>query len=402
MAGESLLIEPLDQLGNPIPEQSITLSGWALPKADQSKFSTKQRTKKTEYQGNPEATLQKFGPSFPDTMFSGEWHNRHITITGDGRSTPLVASDYKSGDVDPAGFAALAGSLKTGVPLPAFIPLTMGGFPATTVDTLTAGEVLQELFDDLARSGQDVQVTWANRVRRGVIKEADFTVKLREDLPWALTFEWYRDGSAQPPSIVITKPPLDTATTIAQHIQNLQDLLAIGQEVLAAPETALNVVSTALGTIENAGTDIQNSLVDVSYLPSIAQDVTTQSKRMIASLGGIVTAAQGVVSSFGSTPPDTTPAADDAGNLLIFEAWLRDVAHEMQQTSADAQTDQTQFQLTIEPLVLTTFRAKTDTDLRDVAIAYYGTPLKWHDIADFNGFTVSLVPAGTLIMIPRP
>lgn len=384
---DPFIIEPLNRLGQPAGGK-FTFSGWALPHKKPS-FKTGQRSIKREYQGNPEATIQKQGPTFPDSIFEGCFRFRYTQIKQSGQD--ITASDFDSSAVQP------------GDDIPTL--LSVGGHLATSTQgsildatALTTPEYLKDALEKLSLSGQDVRVTLSSFSRKGHLKWVEFKPDSRTDIHWSLTFEWFGRDDLVPPPLVVTKFKLDAGFNLATNVAAILGLATGPLAALSMPGGLLFQVSSFVGQLQESSNELQAAIGVVSNTTS---DVITIAKRAINVLRIVQTTTASLMQLLNTADSDASSVANDAVNLVNFEDWRHGLLAQCLVTQRDARDSEDSFKQTVTPLVLTSFYASQDTDARDVSIKFFGTDRYWQVIVDFNDIPTSLIPANTLVFIPR-
>lgn len=351
----------------------VQLAGWALPKQGVS-FGGEQREVTTWYPGNPVGSQQVIGPTEDPTEVEGEWNDIHL---GDG--------------------AALA---------------------------------LAQLLDTIRVAGASIEVSWGGNVsgdmasptlsgapivRVGLLKKFIATYDRVQDVRWHATFRWRSRGEAAQPVVAATGvmnpregfsnvlDDLDLATATWSSVRDASPLKDVGLPQIAddAMNTAFEAVDKATDTISRAAGTITSAVV----IP------TTAALQLIGACSGAldsIAVMEGTVLGLNLT---LIEVRDSALDLLRIKDSLFDVlaqTGQAKETCADASASIAD---RVEPEIIATVVAPAGTDLRDLAIRYYGNADLWWAIANFNGIDGSAVPAAPTgpsdnpnrpILIPRP
>ena len=363
---------------------SIELVGTMLPFRGVS-FPTKQRSKTTYYPGNPVGSQQVFGATKEDATITGVWYDMAL---GPGNARALVRQ--------------IEFVVEHGLP----VEVTWGGGAIGNFD--------------------DVGIT-----RRGIIKSIDPKFEISQIVEWSITFEW--KGEA-----LQTKPPTFAAgpSAVAGKIDEFNflsnGLLETGDEITSWREDASRYVSAGFGalafvndSLDNAQNSFANAVTEIDYAAALVTDgadlPSSVMERVRGACARVVAACQNVRGAYdavaglwpltsGLTGQDWINAALFASQqakeakLALFPtddplAQLDGMTQQfgiMQATDAQAESCAQQaasLAAQIHPIVIAEERPPAGSDLRDLAIRYYGDANLWGLIADFNDLDSSLVPA---------
>ena len=360
----------------------ITLDGDALPFKGME-FPTEQRLSTKYYPGNPVATQQVGGPIKPPSTWMGHWMD--VTL-GEGGARQLVLQ-----------------------------------------------------FEYLCERGIPVEVRWGGRqlangedpaiVRRGLIKKFTPKYQRAQDVEWTCEWEWRGE-------VIQTKPP----TFSAEGFASSWDFSALSDQLEDAKNETTSWMDTVWALIgkgadvmlkiNDALDDVQNSIVDAINVVDGASNMLSQVAELPSSINQRI---QGVCSRVVLACANGRAAmADfcglwpgkDGGGLgqdfretgAIFRqqaraAELAIYPHDDPLERLDGQTSQDSliqvWDLLAEqaavasaklaaqqvPDVIAIVRPPAGSDLRDLAVQYYGDPDLWLLIADYNDLDTSEVPA---------
>jgi hypothetical protein len=384
-------------------QREVVLTERALPYRPQ-RFSGKMRVQTTWYPGNPIATQQVLGSEEGSTSFTGFWKDRFISQASVGT----------------------AGAT----------PARVAGRPVVDVMDLVMS------IDDIRRQGQQVEVTWDEVVRVGVITEFTPSWHSRTDVEWTLTIEWGSQGEAEPQhqvaetsigdagaellaaagTLLDTSTPFGIAlpTTLSGALptpsQQLADLLQTAREnLLAAQDVAQQVtagIQQIYGTVQVIN-DIAAQAVDVVLSPvEVARSASGIFDVVVGVARGIedafrsrVAAQFYYVSPLPPAPPG--PASVPISTITSGQAVLAEnkarqaivAAREMRYAAARRRADFADKAAPGEMLAV--FVARDGADLRVVAGTYYGRQEEWRSLARYNGLSGSALVAGQLVYVPR-
>ena len=360
----------------------ITLDGDALPFKGME-FPTEQRLSTKYYPGNPVATQQVGGPIKPPSTWMGHWMD--VTL-GEGGARQLVLQ-----------------------------------------------------FEYLCERGISVEVRWGGRqltngedpavVRRGLIKKFTPKYQRAQDVEWSCEWEWRGE-------VIQTKPP----TFAAEGFASSWDFSALSDELEDAENETTSWIDAAwqligkgadvMLTINDALDDVQNSIVDAINVVDGASSMLSQVAELPNSINQRI---QGVCSRIVLACANGRAAHDDFCGLwpgiggagagqdfretgMIFrqqagEAKLAMYPHDDPLERLDGQTAQNDLILSWDllaeqaavasaklaaqqvPDVIAIERPSAGSDLRDLAVKFYGDPDLWLLIADYNDLDTSEVPA---------
>lgn len=334
-----------------VPTGQIWLQGRSLPYRP-IVFKGKQRVKTTWLPGNPVATQQVMGPTEEPTTINGTWKDRFL---GNG-----VAMD------------------------------------------------LANLFQDLRRTGPLVEVSWGagivdgsvigtGIVRQGIITDSEFTIDRPQDVQWRIEFTWRGDNQAVAPGVLTVgvENPRQGFANVKQSLQDVLDNLAgfedsplstlvqLPGKLRADIDSTAKQMEAVIALVQD-GAGLGTSLVD---LPSVVALRATQ----VASKGATV--AGQVRDLVLSIDPLYKVPFDSALDFLTFQdqqfvmTHACDSAQETSLSTVNALIGQTQ------PDIIAEVRPPPGTDLRDLALTFYGDPDLWGIIAQYNGLSGSSVPS---------
>lgn len=360
----------------------ISLVATALPFAGVT-FGTEQRMKTRYYPGNPVATQTVTGPIKTNTTITGRWMDLSL---GDG-ATRLLIRDIEY-------------LCERGIP----VEVRWGGKPAPY--------------------GEDPPI-----VRQGLIKKFDPKYYRTVHAEWSLEFEWRGDALQTAPMT------FSASLSPSNDLIDFADSLATAQDTTQGwMETAWSVIGRGTGamlTIGDALDRVQNAVADATILCNGASDMLQQAAELPSSIvdrirgmcDAVVYSCWNARATFdcyvglwaGLTllPKDGEAwrLASDTFGKQVRQAKLAFLPTDDpldridQQTSAYAlvqtwdATAEKAWQIGATyaakqvPEVIATVRPPAGSDLRDLAIKYYGDPDLWIIIADFGGLDSSEVPA---------
>ena len=359
----------------------IALKGDALPFKGME-FPTEQRLSTKYYPGNPVATQQVGGPVKPPSTWMGHWMD--VTL-GEGGARQLVLQ-----------------------------------------------------FEYLCERGIPVEVRWGGRqlangedpaiVRRGLIKKFTPKYQRAQDVEWTCEWEWRGE-------VIQTKPPTFAAegfasswdfSALSDQLEDAQNettswidaawaLIGKGADVMLAINDALDDVQNSIVDAINVVDGASNMLSQVAELPSsINQRIQGVCSRVVLACAN----GRAAMADFCGLWPgkDGTGLGQDfteTGMIFRQQARAAELAmypHDDPLERLDGRTSQDDliqsWDLLAEqaavasaklaaqqvPDVIAIVRPPAGSDLRDLAVQYYGDPDLWLLIADFNDLDTSEIP----------
>lgn len=354
------------------PPGTLVLAGRAGPFRG-VKWGRKMRVQTTFSPGNPNGTQQVIGRTLDPTTFTGEWNDRFL---GDGQS-----------------------------------------------------QVLRALFERICDSGASVQVTWGGTlagepnapvvagepfVRVGIMTSFVPTTDRVQDCPWEATFDWRSAGEPSAPAVAATgklnpsegfnqvmdEMLLSTALWTAVS-QGPQFAAGLPQAATDAMSNAFDQISTATDTIENMTAAVTSTVLIPTQAALQLIGACEQGLQSIATMESVLLNVNQLALEVQDSALDLIRLKDQV--LSTLQTWLG-----MKGTCVDAREGMQQY---VESDVIAEVRVPAGTDLRDLAIRYYGDADLWWAIARANGIDGSAVPSppsgpsddpARPIRIPRP
>jgi hypothetical protein len=352
MAGETLLITELTG-----SERSVELRDRALP-YQPVEWGGDAKHNKRVYPGNPVATIQVLGPDETDTTMKGKWKTRYV-----GSAATLSGFEDVS-----AAFDVLEGAI--------------------------TAERLVQVFHQLRRSGNLLEVRWGPEVRRGILANFRANYDRVEDIEWSATFVWAQIGEDEAPRAAqeVTTPQNNIDAALA----GLEDLMA------QLPPIILPNVTTAIILAEEAmraaALAMTSAIANVSGVPT----VTPPQFQGIASIAVQMTiASQSMLEQTSDQSIEEWLATDFVGDVLSVETFRRDLAAAARALWLVTLLARETIRARVVNDYLAIINMPGSKTLRDIALERYGDADAWETIADANGFVSAVVPAGTVIVIPR-
>lgn len=342
------------QLQDGQPPGVVQLVGRQLPFRG-VKFGRRMRVKTVFYPGNPNGTQQTIGSTLKPTTFNGEWPDRYL---GDGQ-----------------------------------------------------GSALAETFDSICAAGASVEVSWGGNltgtteapslsgtpiVRVGIITEFEVTYDRFQDPQWSMECEWRSKGGASAPSISAT-PKINPREGFSNVVDGLQLATATLQAVQAGPQLRLGLPSAATDALNRAFEAVTATVDTISQATGAVTSTIVipeqAAQQLIGACKNGIDALHVMTTTILGIKLTTLEVRDSALDIIRTRDQFftilssSDAAGEVCVDAANGVL------VNVEPDVIAEVRAPAGTDLRDLAIKFYGDPDMWYAIAAFNGIDGSAVPS---------
>lgn len=352
--------------------REIQLTARALPYAP-FELSGSLKAEVTRYAGNPIASATVTGIEEDDTTISGEWKDKYIR--------GAVFDDQSR----------------------AFVLAPAAAVDGRAVDTV---EELVNLFDNVRRSGQLLQVTWGHITRRGLLTNFKQTWKTTNDCAWSCTFEWVSQGEAAPTSPVVAPPRPGDGQREIRNTANLLDASINDRPSTPTYREWFASVNQAVGqgraAINQYGDAITGYVGD-------AQAPLDLVRNCMALCGSVVSSAQQVIDLFDEVAPEELFFGDFRDGSIInnFAVQIEQLAYRTESVfnarvlKRQAAIERRNLGATLESDLLGVYYAKKGETLRDVSRQYYGAPNQWRDLMIYNDLKTPELSSGQLVLIPR-
>lgn len=336
-------------LEGPEAGRRIVLSGRKMPTRGSSggtvSYEAEQHTVLTWYPGNPVASQQVLGARELPTQFNGVWSDRYL---GPGQA-----------------------------------------------------KALSEAFFRILRTGVQVLVVWDVFVRQGLVRKFKITPGTPTggsgDLGWEMTCEWNRAVDRAAPALF---PDFDLQTNVvvsseaiarykAEVEEKTSDItyqFGMASQSLSAAVAGIVVDLEELGRLSEQLADVGARLAD----SMVAKEV----EAAIALSGASLVRAAALGATFGDLFHGTVSPSDSMAAVVGVALLRADVVDASVEVIDRSWSVQSQAEKIARPQVYATIVAVPGSDLRRVAIRYYGDADLWSRIAKANGLESSIVPAG--------
>ena len=387
------------------PTRTLSLRGGGLPRMGGANWGGENVLPTTWYPGNPtEATQQVLVAKEIPTTWTGEWR---LTVIN---RAPCSWNDG-SGEID-----------------------------------VSSPGSLWDIFEDLARKGQRLRVTWAiasstdgvisrTVVREGRVSHWDFKPSRSVDVEWSVTFSWVSRGATQQRAVAAREADVESASSAL--VSSMAATIAAANAKIVSQNK--NILSSAsfftlgqLETLANAPLAIVQSLVQnltrittgLSQIGAIAIDVATLpfsiANTVIDFAKDATDQALQFSDNLGDIPFEQASVSENVGDLMRSFTYFAAVDDEAQSCALAGQIAQQQMrdqfsrhpgggeigsntlQGTRQGMILGIRVVKQGDTPQSVSQLYYGSIDHDIDILRANHLPwhqVSLTP-GSLLVIP--
>ena len=371
-------------INNDQKTKTIELVGTMLPFRGVS-FGTKQRSKTTYYPGNPVGTQQLFGATKPGTSINGVWYDAAL---GSGGARALLKQvEY----VCEHGFP---------------VEVRWGG-------GATGG------FGDVGV------------VRRGIVKSIDPKFQIPQIVEWTIEFEWRGEDIA-------TKAPTfgagpSAVSNLADTLSSLSDSVEkVASDLANYQQSATRLISGGTGAMDTIDDILDTAQSSFANTMGVLDSASTAIQSAADFPAGVLARVQGVCDRTVLTCMNVRAACDAVCGLwpivdgLMGQDWISaaqfvsvqaktaklalfpndDPLDQLdgmnQQYSVLEGIDELAVQMAQQgailaaqsrPRIIAEERPPAGSDLRDLAVKYYGDAELWVLIAEFNNLDTSEVPA---------
>lgn len=339
-------------LEGPAAGVDIPLEGRALPyragAGGSISFGTEQRSKLVWYPGNPVATHLIFGPQLTPTTINGVWKDRYL---GTDAAIDLV-----------------------------------------------------DLFTELSESGVQVRVLYGSLEYQGIVKGVSFQPGVPTgglgDIAWSIVFEWNSRRGLGPRRIVGTADKtlrdgiVSAATTFGSLRQLTEEFVGTVRDLHGLPSVLASSFRTSVADLLDEG---NAALATLATVPVDLGQLSDPPPRLLEDAGTALSQGLDVSGDMGETVAGAylgvlTPRDDIETQLglyldqhsVVAQAFvsLERLWEEIQRVEAQTRPD-----------AFVLLRPVRRTDLRSIALLYYGSADLWPRIARVNGIVEgSLLP----------
>lgn len=339
--------------------RGVRFSGWCLPEGTLD-LETNRRVRTHHYPGQSEATQHVTGYDDGETTIRGRWCTHH-----------LGAADY-------------AVALTAGAEQSAF----------------RSAEDLREYVQAIVRAGQPLRVEWAGVERRTSDVRLRVSHKSRLELFYELTFVWVGVSkfAALPVTDASEKASFDLLNAIG-------DLLELAQTPANMALDLADYADTQIRRVEGLAGELRRTL---ELYASVVTRTAQVAGRLVSLSATIQAEAKALRDTIRRIPAEAASAFPGGSGTVaagiearILADWMARTQRISGDVAAKAAQQAQAYGALTEPEVQRAIAVQGATDLRLIARREYGSTDAWTRIADYNGLTGSLAPAGTILLIPR-
>lgn len=356
-------------------KRAIILRGRSGPRAegeeDGLEFGLDQRLKIKHPQGAPVGNAQVMGVTPMPQEIQGRWSDKYLL---DPRHAPELVNFPPL-----AAVAAASGSL--------FASSGVVGSSRATRATMA-----QAALELLVAEGQQLRVQWGSYVRFGLIKSFSCKVRRDETIVWRLEFAW--TGLTNDTPIVKKKPKLDSISIIQAILNFLAAITGAFQRFAAIAPFSGAIFGGKIAAINDAILQMVDALkraASALETRNIIDDIRANAVRvrqLVMDLHGTIPRILGLDDPL--SPRELAQAEYESIVLRI----------DLVQLGLYLAERERQLEALRQESVIATVLIQDGIDLRVLAEKYYDDRDEWVRIALFNGETRSVLPGGTLILIP--
>lgn len=322
----------------------IPLEGRALPyragAGGSVGFGTEQRSKLVWYPGNPVATHLLFGPQLKPTTINGVWKDRYL---GTDAAIDLI-----------------------------------------------------DVFTELCDTGVQVRVLYGPLQYQGIVKSVDFQLGVPTgglgDIAWTITFEWNARRGMGPRRIVgnadrTLRDGITSAAAVFGTVRQLtEEFVETVQDLHGLPSVLASSFRTSIADLIDEG---DGALATLAVVPVDLGQLSDPPPRLLENAGTALSQGLDVGGDMGETVAAAylgvlTPRDDVATQLGLY---IRQ--HDVVAAAFDALErlweEIQRIEALTRPDAFVIIRPVRRSDLRDIALLYYGNADLWPRIARVNG-----------------
>lgn len=368
-------------------QRTLVLRDRALPYRP-FELSGSQRNTIEWYPGSPIGTLQVYGSKEETTVCNGQWKDKFLA--GSAGTAPAEV-----GRADTIGVQTLIDDI--GQSIQAEVIDSQARVLRTAIDLCT-------LVDDIRRKGQEIEVTWLNQVRRGIIERFTTRWETGHDVAWEIAFVWISQGESL--SDIAFKSDASDLADLPNKMQSLMDE-EFAAEAAVVPQAG-DRFADINGALQEAGAELQRLTDDLT-------DMVVQASATITAPGEAVRRAVGILDGLKLTAELWWEIACDTadgvsldltellsfGEVLAQRGELRERAGAANEMRNLAAREQAKLLSSLNADVIRVFQARDGQDLREVSLTFFGTPDEWRSLMLFNNLTTSQLSAGQVVFVPQ-
>ena len=352
-------------------KREVRLLGRTLPYQGVA-FPVEQRMDERHYQGNPEATQQVYGPKWGPIDFNGYWKDRYMAVHSQALSLSsqgIFETSSKNGSVPSA---------------------TLKGEAVETAADMA------RLFESLTVEAQEMELSWGDVAFRGRLASFTPEYKTEKDIVWRSSFRVLGKAMQAKSEYVSDFEPGSIA----------QDWISKSASFITKLKGYLGKVKAWEGKLTAYITRVDRLRVQAQSLMAMATDVATAPMRI---LSRTIQTATNMADVWGEIKRDAqefrVSSAAVGGRIAdMMQAYgvSSDLVLTARQNQADALGVAAAGRRRVEAIAPATkvVRVVGDTHVSRLSNQHYGNPNGGDRILSANGLHDSIVPSGTVIIIP--
>lgn len=380
--------EAVNDLETPFILRELTGQKRTLTLRDRAKpyrpftLEGEQRNAVEWYPGSPIGTLQVFGAKEGQSTVTGMW--KDIFLGGHDRGSAPAQLETQTSQAGTVGISSTE--------------------LVTVID-------LVKVVDGMRRSGQEIEVSWLGKIRRGILEK--FTEKWHtgHDVEWEIMFTWTSQAESADDVQVVDDTATGIGDTPNQVQAQLDSILAAASDLIqdASDRSAdfLQEFTDASGVVAGMTDDLTDAVVNVGYSLTSPNEALL---RIAGILDGIKLSADDLSSSIqdradgiildSGALTDVGDFARPFGVILGIRADARDRSAACDALRALCASRQSVLLQRTTSSTIQSFQARDGQDLRQVSQQFYGTPDEWRGLMVYNNLASSELRAGQVVFVP--
>lgn len=285
-----------------------------------------------------------------------------------------------------------------------------GAFTGTAISSAVDAV---RLLDSIREEGQQLQIQWGPIIRFGFLTSFQQKWHNVHDCEWKMTFSFIArdiprnlDFLANPAAGLadgrnVLQRFLDRLSELLHPdlsiIDEIQDEILSTQQRINSLADDLELLSSGFVNVVNTPTEIGQRFTDsMGAIGSVFSDFCDNIQETDPAL---------MVNDLVTNGPPNISASNTANIEQISDyAEAQLYQRELLDTVRDGRNEaEVRRRLSESPenTTLGTYRARGGEDLRDVSMQYYGTPMQWRTLLEYNQLRDSELIRGQLLIIPR-
>lgn len=339
-------------------KRTIQLRARGLPQRPYT-LEGEQRGEATWFAGNPIASPQLLGAQEKPSTIKGRW------------------SDMYLGDTD-------------------IVSAERDGTPIRTARHLA------DLFDDVRKKGQIVEVVWLHLTRHGWLRNFKQTWQTVHDVEWEMTFEYISQGEVNK-KLGAARREFDMSQVEMSFEGDVVQLSDASISPFARAQAFADALDDKISAVQSSLDEFSQSVV--TYVTGAMAPVDAV-RRAVGLLDFVSTTCNEIIAKVFEQTDAASVSIDDIsqlspGQVLAAVAANRAVVHQARVTRHNAAQRRYDATRSLDPELIDAFFAAQDQDLRDVSRIYYGVSDHWYALMQYNELSSSRLSSGQLVMVPK-